>query len=46
MVFKETGNPKHPNRKFSTGNAKTLSGIPQEALKTGIRPTTALTQCT
>lgn len=33
MVFKETGNPKHPNRKFSTGNAKTLSGIPQEALK-------------
>ncbi len=34
MVFKETGNLKHPNRKFSTGNAKTLSGIPQDALKT------------
>jgi insulysin len=33
MVFKETGNPKHPNRKFSTGNAKTLSGIPQDVLK-------------
>ncbi len=33
MVLKETGNPKHPNQKFSTGNAKTLSGIPQEALK-------------
>lgn len=34
MVLKETGNPKHPNQKFSTGNAQTLSGIPQEALKT------------
>ncbi len=33
MVLKETGNPNHPNQKFSTGNAKTLSGIPQEALK-------------
>ncbi len=33
MVFKETGNPAHPNAAFSTGNAKTLSGIPQEALK-------------
>ena len=33
MVLKETGNPKHPNQKFSTGNAKTLSGIPQDALK-------------
>jgi insulysin len=33
MVLKETGNPKHPNQKFSTGNAQTLSGIPQEALK-------------
>ena len=46
MVFKETGNPKHPNRKFSTGNAKTLSGIPQEALKNWYQTTTALTQCT
>ena len=34
MIFKETGNPNHPNSAFSTGNAKTLSGIPQEALKT------------
>jgi insulysin len=33
MVFKETGNPEHPNASFSTGNAKTLGGIPQEALK-------------
>jgi len=33
MVFKETGNPAHPNAAFSTGNAKTLSGIPQAALK-------------
>lgn len=33
MVFKETGNPAHPNNAFSTGNAKTLSGIPQTALK-------------
>ena len=33
MVFKETGNPLHPNSGFSTGNAKTLGGIPQEALK-------------
>ncbi len=33
MVFKETSNPAHPNCAFSTGNAKTLSGIPQEALK-------------
>ena len=33
MIFKETGNPNHPNAKFSTGNAKTLSGIPQDALK-------------
>lgn len=32
MVFKELGNPKHPNRKFSTGNSKTLSGIPAKAL--------------
>jgi insulysin len=33
MVFKETANPKHPNACFSTGNAKTLSGIPQETLR-------------
>lgn len=33
MIFKETGNPNHPNAKFSTGNAKTLKGIPQKAMK-------------
>lgn len=33
MIFKETGNPEHPNAKFSTGNAHTLGGIPQKALK-------------
>lgn len=33
MIFKETGNKDHPNSKFSTGNAQTLSGIPQSALK-------------
>jgi insulysin len=33
MILKETGNPGHPNSAFSTGNAKTLSGIPQSALK-------------
>jgi insulysin len=33
MVFKETGNPNHPNRLFSAGNSKTLSKIPQSALK-------------
>ena len=33
MIFKETGNPSHPNAKFSTGNADTLSGIPQTAMK-------------
>lgn len=33
MILKETGNPNHPNVGFSTGSAKTLSGIPQEALK-------------
>lgn len=32
MIYKETGNSSHPNAKFSTGNAKTLSGIPQEAM--------------
>lgn len=30
MIFKETGNPGHPNALFSTGNAKTLGGIPQK----------------
>jgi insulysin len=33
MIFKEMGNPNHPHSTFSTGNAKTLSGIPQRALK-------------
>lgn len=33
MVFKETSNPYHPNAMFTTGNAATLSGIPQEALR-------------
>jgi len=33
MIMKETGNPDHPNASFSTGNAATLSGIPQDALK-------------
>ncbi len=32
MITKETGNPKHPNARFSTGNAETLRGIPQSAL--------------
>ena len=29
MVFKETGNPNHPNALFNTGNSETLGGIPQ-----------------
>ena len=33
MILKETGNPDHPHALFSTGNAKTLSCIPQKALK-------------
>lgn len=33
MVFKETGNPGHPNKMFSTGNSQTLAKIPQSALK-------------
>jgi insulysin len=33
MVFKETGNPEHPNARFSIGNSQTLSNIPQTALK-------------
>ncbi len=32
MILKETGNRDHPNAMFSTGNAATLSGIPQSAL--------------
>ncbi len=33
MILKETGNPSHPISAFSTGNAQTLSGIPQSALR-------------
>jgi insulysin len=33
MILKETGNQNHPNAGFATGNAATLGGIPQEALK-------------
>jgi insulysin len=33
MIFRETGNPDHPNAKFSTGNSATLGRIPQSALK-------------
>lgn len=33
MVFKETGNPKHPNCLFSTGNKHTLANIPREVVK-------------
>lgn len=33
QVFKELGNPNHPNRLFSTGNSQTLAKIPQSALK-------------
>ncbi|HSW72942.1 MAG TPA: insulinase family protein, partial [Chlamydiales bacterium] len=33
MIFKEMGNPKHPNRNFSTGNSDTLSIIPIETLR-------------
>ncbi|NGX37701.1 MAG: Protease 3, partial [Chlamydiae bacterium] len=33
MIFKETGNSNHPNAKFSTGNADTLRGIPQDAMQ-------------
>ena len=32
MIFKETGNPNHPNKAFATGNAQTLGHIPREAL--------------
>ncbi|VHO03151.1 insulinase family protein [Candidatus Rhabdochlamydia sp. T3358] len=33
MVFKETGNPKHPNHNFSCGNQETLSRIPLSDLQ-------------
>lgn len=33
MVFKEIGNPNHPNSKFCTGNAKTLGSIPPSELR-------------
>lgn len=33
MILKETGNPDHPNCKFSTGNKDTLCKIPQSDLK-------------
>ncbi|HSX38790.1 MAG TPA: insulinase family protein [Chlamydiales bacterium] len=33
MIFKELGNPVHPNRMFSCGNSETLSHIPQSALQ-------------
>lgn len=33
MIFKETGNPDHPNYKFSTGNKDTLCEISQSNLK-------------
>lgn len=33
MILKETGNQNHPLAKFSTGNADTLRGIPQSAMK-------------
>lgn len=33
MIMKETGNPGHPYSSFSTGNAQTLAGIPQSALR-------------
>ncbi len=32
MVLKETGNPNHPNSKFSTGNSSTLGEIPRDEL--------------
>lgn len=34
MILKETGNPDHPHASFSTGNAETLGGIPQDAVQT------------
>ncbi|MEN9654078.1 MAG: hypothetical protein RL235_190, partial [Chlamydiota bacterium] len=37
MVFKEMGNQNHPNRLFSTGNAKTLGAIPTYALRNWLK---------
>lgn len=31
-IFKELGNPNHPNHAFATGNAQTLSSVPRQAL--------------
>ncbi|MBS3904700.1 MAG: insulinase family protein [Simkania sp.] len=33
FVLKQIGNPEHPNKGFSIGNANTLRGIPQEVLR-------------
>lgn len=33
MIFKETGNPNHPNHLFSTGNKNTLANIPRQIVK-------------
>lgn len=33
MIIKETGNPEHPNARFSTGNSQTLARIPQDVLQ-------------
>lgn len=33
MIGKELGNPDHPNRGFSIGNAQTLAQIPQDVLR-------------
>lgn len=33
MIIKETGNQNHPNALFSTGNAKTLGGIPPQEVR-------------
>lgn len=33
MIFKETGNSKHPNHLFSTGNKNTLANIPRQIVK-------------
>ena len=32
MVFKEMGNPNHPNARFATGNKETLENIPRNAV--------------
>ncbi|MCB1085105.1 MAG: insulinase family protein, partial [Chlamydiia bacterium] len=33
MIFKETGNPSHPNALFSTGNLETMKGIPPSVVR-------------